>query len=266
MKKKLVMVVIGSALVLGMFAGCGKQEAPVKSETSVVKQEVSAEPEAPVLKTIGEESEDAYHVELTNSTGQNIISVAIYNSVSDEYSENLLEEGDPFIAQETRILYCPKVEEEADADEENPDEKLTTTEYDIEIQLEDESTYVLHAFPFEAMEKGEIIVEDDIAYITYGEYSTKEAELAIKEAEEQAKAEEEAAAEAQRQKQQSSQESSYSDSDDDYEAEESDSGNDYSEAEESDSGDDYEPEGTDPEPANVDQDSESCIGDDGLTY
>ena len=272
MRRKVVLAVIGSAIVLGLLAGCGNQteEVTKQSEVSAVTQEVSAEPEVPVLKKIGEESADSYHVELTNATGQNIISVAIYDSVSDEYSENLLTEGDPFIAQETRILYCPIVEDETDADEEDAEEKLMTTEYNVEIQLEDESTYVLHAFPFEAMEKGEILIEDDVAYLTYGEYSTKEAEIAIKEVEEQAEAE--AAAEAERQKQHSSQTSSYSYSESDDEADEPETTYSDSSSNDSGSGDSGAAESnsesaeSNSEPAAVDQDSESCIGDDGLTY
>ena len=57
------------------------------------------------------------------------------------------------------------------------------------ITLKDGKTYVLHGFPFEDIKEGTVLLEDDIAYITYTSVSTKEkidtkeAERATKEAE-----------------------------------------------------------------------------------
>ena len=57
------------------------------------------------------------------------------------------------------------------------------------LTLKDGKTYVLHGFPFEDIKEGTVLLEDDIAYITYTSVSTKEkidtkeAERATKEAE-----------------------------------------------------------------------------------
>lgn len=59
----------------------------------------------------------------------------------------------------------------------------------MQLTLKDGKTYVLHGFPFEDIKEGTVLLEDDIAYITYTSVSTKEkidtkeAERATKEAE-----------------------------------------------------------------------------------
>ena len=76
-------------------------------------------------------------------------------------------------------------------------------EYTIQLTLADKTIVELHAFPFDDMEKGEIKIQDGVAYLTYekdgAEVSTLDAELATKaqkEQDEKAKAEAEAAAQA----------------------------------------------------------------------
>ena len=74
----------------------------------------------------------------------------------------------------------------------------------FKLTLKMTSTAELHAFPFEDIEKGEICYEDDVAYLTYTsvaskeELNTKEAELAVKVAEQKAAEEAAAAAAAQK--------------------------------------------------------------------
>ena len=59
----------------------------------------------------------------------------------------------------------------------------------MQLTLKDGKTYVLHGFPFEDIKEGTVLLENDIAYITYTSVSTKEkidtkeAERATKEAE-----------------------------------------------------------------------------------
>lgn len=59
----------------------------------------------------------------------------------------------------------------------------------MQLTLKDGKTYILHGFPFEDIKEGTVLLEDDIAYITYTSVSTKEkidtkeAERATKEAE-----------------------------------------------------------------------------------
>ena len=122
----------------------------------------------------------------------------------------MLEDGDVFTDQESRNLYYKVPEQSTEVSEESAEDTAVESEgtqekeleqgYDIQLTFEDDSTAELHAFPFEDIEKGEICYEDDVAYLTYTsvaskeELNTKEAELAVKAAEQ--KAAEEAAAQA----------------------------------------------------------------------
>lgn len=199
---------MGAAVFTG---GCSNK----KADDKVVEEK---EPE---LELIGTESEDAYKVELKNSTGKNITGVSVKLTEETEYPANMLETGDVFEADESRYLYyaAPDAEdavegtaedteaEDTDAaaeGEENADAKVVTQGYDIQLTFEDSTTAELHSFPFEDIEEGEICFSDEVAYVSYTSVSTedkvetKEAELNIKVQKEEAakKAAEEAAAKA----------------------------------------------------------------------
>lgn len=255
MKRNILLGTI-SVVLLCALTGCGKKKDDVTDTATATDAQETTEAvteatltdadEEEKLKTIGEEADNGYSVILTNLTGQDIVSVRVYDSVSDEYSDNLLLEEDVYASLEQRILfYEDKTEENYDGAD---DEKVISVGYDIEITLADESVYVLHGFPFGAIEEGSIYVEDDVAFVEYDDYSTKDAELAIKEAEN-------AANTVAQPKQNTTQQQ-------------------VSEPTES-----SEPvtEATAPAPAepvvepapaepSVDQDVEDCIGDEGLTY
>ena len=199
-RKVLIALCVCMIGVTGMTSGCGDK----KEETPVVEEK---EPE---LKTIGKEDKEAFKVEIKNATGKTIKGIAIKQTDEESYSENMLEDGDVFTDQESRNLYYKAPEdttketeentEDMDAESEKAQEKELEQGYDIQLIFEDDSTAELHAFPFEDIEKGEICYEDDVAYLTYTsvaskeELNTKEAELAVKVAEQ--KAAEEAAAQA----------------------------------------------------------------------
>ena len=249
MKRNILLGTI-SVVLLCALTGCGKKKDDVTDTATATDAQETTEAvteatltdadEEEKLKTIGEEADNGYSVILTNLTGQDIVSVRVYDSVSDEYSDNHLLEEDVYASLEQRILfYEDKTEENYDGAD---DEKVISVGYDIEITLADESMYVLHGFPFGAIEEGSIYVEDDVAFVEYDDYSTKDAELAIKEAENAANAANTVAQPKQNTTQQQ-----------------------VSEPTES-----SEPvtEATAPAPAepSVDQDVEDCIGDEGLTY
>ena len=202
-RKVLVTLCLCMIGLAGMVTGCGSQ----KEETPVVEEE-KKEPE---LKTIGQEDKEAFKVEVKNATGKNIKGVAIKLTDEEAYPENMLEEGDVFVDQESRNLYYKALEknENEDVTEESEttendgteDEKVLEQGYDVQLTFEDDSTAELHAFPFGDIEKGDLCYADDVAYLTYTsieskeQIDTKEAELAVKQAAEQ-KAAEEAAAQA----------------------------------------------------------------------
>ena len=199
-RKVLIALCVCMIGVAGMTSGCGDK----KEETPVVEEK---EPE---LKTIGKEDKEAFKVEIKNATGKTIKGIAIKQTDGESYPENMLEDGDVFTDQESRNLYYKAPEDTTKETEENTEDMAAESEkaqekeleqgYDIQLTFEDDSTAELHAFPFEDIEKGEICYEDDVAYLTYTsvaskeELNTKEAELAVKVAEQ--KAAEEAAAQA----------------------------------------------------------------------
>ena len=199
-RKVLIALCVCMIGVAGMTSGCGDK----KEETPVVEEK---EPE---LKTIGKEDKEAFKVEIKNATGKTIKGIAIKQTDEESYPENMLEDGDVFTDQESRNLYYKAPEDTTKETEENTEDMAAESEkaqekeleqgYDIQLTFEDDSTAELHAFPFEGIEKGEICYEDDVAYLTYTsvaskeELNTKEAELAVKVAEQ--KAAEEAAAQA----------------------------------------------------------------------
>ena len=229
MKRKVLIALCFCMIgVAGMTSGCGDK----KEETPVVEEK---EPE---LKTIGQEDKEAFKVEIKNATGKNIKGITIKQTDEESYPENMLEDGDVFTDQESRNLYYKVPEQSTEVSEESAEDTAVESEgtqekeleqgYDIQLTFEDDSTAELHAFPFEDIEKGEICYEDDVAYLTYTsvaskeELNTKEAELAVKVAEQKAaeeaaaqaaaeqKAAEEAAAAAAAQKSRSSSSNSYS--------------------------------------------------------
>ena len=210
-RKVLVTLCLCMIGLAGTVTGCGSK----KEETPVVEEE-KKEPE---LKAIGQEDKEAFKVEVKNATGKNIKGVAIKLTDEDAYPENMLEEGDVFADQESRNLYYKALEknENEDVTEESEttendgtdDEKVLEQGYDVQLTFEDDSTAELHAFPFGDIEKGDLCYADDVAYLTYTsieskeQIDTKEAELAVKQAAEEAaqaaaeqKAAEEAAAQA----------------------------------------------------------------------
>lgn len=192
MKRRTIAIVLSFTMSMLLIA-CGNTEETVETETAV---ETETETEAETYKTIGEETEEAFCVKLKNSTGLDIIGVSVKLTEDTEFDVNLLAEKDVFAAEEERNLFYEAVANENSDDTAEEDAKLMTQGYDIQLTFADESVQVLHAFPFEDIESGEIYLEDEVAYIKYisvstGEtVSTKEAEVATKQAEEAAQEEE----------------------------------------------------------------------------
>lgn len=210
MNKSKILFAPAALLMAGMllFSGCGKSMPVTQPE------EPSAEEPVKTVRAIGEDSENAYSVNLTNGTGKNIIALSVLSSDSDSEESsvdaeplNLLEGEKPITADEQfNLLYAP-----ADADTEidaepsdvsdedaQPEEKELTTEYTVHFKTDDEKEYDLHAFPFEDLKDGLILLSaGDVAYMEYssqtnGEWvNTLEAEIAT--AEQLKAAEEEAA-------------------------------------------------------------------------
>lgn len=215
MKKKIIFYCLALTLVMGM-AGCNKKQ-DTDNDQETVKVEEKQETPTPTpdptpteepLKIIGTEKEadTVYKVKLQNNTGKDITGVSIKLIEDTEFPENMLPVDDVYANGEKRYLYYDSAVQEQNETTGDENEKLLTPGYDIQITFSDGAISVLHAFPFGDIEEGEILFEDNVAFIKYinvsagQEVSTKEAEITIKQNEEaaaQAQAEAEAAARAQ---------------------------------------------------------------------
>ena len=155
------------------------------------------------LKTIGTREEGAYQIALTNATGRDISAFKIRTNDVLEFSENLMEEGDIFSADETRFFFykteeAPELsdeesaEPEEQADEVSEEEQTDAAEkeqqigYDLQITFaDDQSTAEINAFPFDHIAEGKICAEDGVAFLvytdveTFEEVNTKEFALSI---------------------------------------------------------------------------------------
>lgn len=116
------------------------------------------------LKTIGEKQESAYEVQLKNMTGKAVRGFTIKTYEEEEFPESMLKE-DVFEDGEERVLYY-KPEETA---QEQPGE-IT---YEVQLTFADDTTKILHTFPFTDMKQGEICAEGDVIYLKYNSVSTK---------------------------------------------------------------------------------------------
>lgn len=199
MKKKIL-----TALFAGIFGSTVIVSGSVctfAAETDVAEEstEDTAEP-----KTIGakEKEEGAFSVKLKNATGKDIKDIKIKVSGHSEFAdtENLLEKDEVFTAEEERILnYLPKVKEETEEKKEDTKEKEEPLVFDIQLTFADDTTAVVHTFPFGDIEEGEICMDGELAYLVFEsvnlkkEVNTLETETTIAET---IKAQKEAAAQA----------------------------------------------------------------------
>jgi colicin import membrane protein len=174
MKKQIVTALLMGILAAFTITGCSlpgqKAEEVVPTEAPTATPEPTntpaptATPTPVPLKIIGESVEGAYKVYLTNMTGKAIKGIAVRKETDLEFPDSLMEEEDLFEAREERILYYR---------DELQDGQIADAEYEIMLTFEDDTTAVLHKFPFKDMEEGKICLDDEIAYLTYTSIVTK---------------------------------------------------------------------------------------------
>ncbi len=143
--------------------------------TFAAEAETAAE-ETAELKTIGakEKEEGAFAVKLTNATGKDIKDIKIKVSGRSEFTdvENLLEKDEIFVADEERMLnYLPELKEEEETKEDTePEVKV----FDIQLTFADDTTAVVHTFPFGDIEEGKFCMDGELAYLVFESVSLKE--------------------------------------------------------------------------------------------
>lgn len=209
--KKRVIILVASLIVCAVaVAACGT--GPKGSASSAgsgfgsAYSSGSGGADAAALKyqTIGKEGEKSTtkQVLLQNLTGQDIKGFVLKHSGEEAFGANMLEAGDVFAPDEVRrVLYDTKPAQDAAAAKKmEADGSAFNLQYDLEITTADDKKYVIHNFPLDSIELGNILLEDEVMFLEYTDpltgkdIDTKKEELSVKEAEKKAQ-EEKAAAE-----------------------------------------------------------------------
>lgn len=199
MKKRILSLSLVAMFAAGLLlSGCGAEKGQT-DDTNKDQSVTDQDPDA-LLKTIGVEltGENVYQVKLTNNTGKDIVGFSVKDSSQEAFPENLLAEDDVFANGEERILYydaTDAIEAAKAAQSTDANAPVLDPAYDVSLTFldgEEETVLVLHAFSFNDMESGSILLEDDVAFVSYHstvtdqDVSTKEAEMKIKANEEAA--------------------------------------------------------------------------------
>lgn len=147
------------------------------AEDDVTNEEFTTD-DASVLdesKIIGENEPDAFSVNLTNNTGKEIKEVKISEDESFDDKVNLVQKDDVFEKDEEETLcYLPETNNEDN-----------TSSYNVQLTFDDDTTAVVHTFPFGDIESGEIRLEENVAYLVFDavslnkEVNTLESEKSI---------------------------------------------------------------------------------------
>lgn len=101
MKTKQILMAGALALSMvlsgGMLTGCSNSSAKDTKTTEVAKKKA--------VKTIGQKTKDSKSLKITNSTGKKITVFETKSSTEENFSDNLLEDGDAVKNKEQRTLY-----------------------------------------------------------------------------------------------------------------------------------------------------------------
>ena len=192
-KKFLLFAAVLGVSILG--TGCGQ-----KTEEEKAPEEKYA--------TVGEESEDAYDILLTNATGNVITGLAVKSSSQTGYPANMMSTDLKIEADETvQFFYTAEYEggindvsSSEDSDASDSDTGSDTSEeetapianaainetYSLQVTFEDGTVKELTTFAVDDMKEADLMYEDEVAFVKYTsvseevEINTKETELAVK--------------------------------------------------------------------------------------
>ena len=122
----------------GMLTGCSNSSTKDTKTTEVAKKEV---------KTIGQKSKDSKSLKITNNTGKKITVFETKSSSEENFSDNLLDDGDAVKNKEQRTLYYDVKE----------NDKL-----DVKIGLQDQDkTFVFKDVDTEDTKKVDVSLKED---------------------------------------------------------------------------------------------------------
>ncbi len=204
MKKKYLLAVLCLTAVLAV-SGCAKKETeeaestPTPTPTPTQEAETLEMTEIP---EIGEKTDTSAAIQLTNETGAEVTSVWLRVSGQEDWGEELVQESFTIPESESFMLNF-EPEETAEDGTTAPVEA-----WDLSVGYEDGSYVVMNQVDLQAAAEMTMCWEDDVAFVKYQdpetqeEISTKEDEIARRQAEEAAaQAEAEAAAQEEARKQ-----------------------------------------------------------------
>ncbi|HIS26639.1 MAG TPA: hypothetical protein IAA57_07020 [Candidatus Pullilachnospira intestinigallinarum] len=199
MKKKYLLAVLCLTAVLAV-SGCAKKETeeaestPTPTPTPTQEAETLEMTEIP---EVGEKTDTSAAIQLTNETGAEVTSVWLRVSGQEDWGEELVQESFTIPESESFMLNF-EPEETAEDGTTAPVEA-----WDLSVGYEDGSYVVMNQVDLQAAAEMTMCWEDDVAFVKYQdpetqeEISTKEDEIARRQAEEAAAAQAEAEAAAQ---------------------------------------------------------------------
>ena len=144
MKTKQILMAGALALSMvlsgGMLTGCSNSSNTKDTKTSEVTKKKE-------VKTIGQKTKDSKSLKMTNSTGKKITVIETKSSSEENFSDNLLENGDVVKNKEERTLYY---------------EVKESDKLDVKIGLQDEDkTFVFKDVDTEDTKKVDISLKED---------------------------------------------------------------------------------------------------------
>ena len=151
--KKRLLVLLSLVLALALLCACGTEMA----DTSEPAAEESVESvEAEVLDSIGApvNAKTEVSIEVVNGTPDEIKEWKMRMNDEEEFSDNMLNDTDTFLPEETSILYFdPKTDDQARLAE----VEVTTAK----------GTYVIGTFPLDDADTVTVCLKDDVMYLKY---------------------------------------------------------------------------------------------------
>ena len=200
MKKQFTKLLAVLLCIGFVFSGCEKkEEEPVAEKESQAVKGAEVEKEES-LQVVGNESADACHVLMTNSTGKNITGLSVKRSDETEYPANMMKSGQKIENNEKFDFYYTVKEEDNTVENNNEEQKseladaLVNLTYTLQVTFEDKTVAELSSFAIEDMEEASLCFEDDVYFLKYTsisektEVTTKEMELMVKADNEKAEA------------------------------------------------------------------------------
>lgn len=178
MKYKVLFV---SALLAVTLTGCGKEKEAKKDieistvETTVATEttEATTETAEPVAKIVGTEAEGSsiFKMEIINNSGKEIKGISIKSANEEEYPASMMKSGETIKPDEDFTLYfdsssAPKLEVKNSAGQVKP-----TKIFHMQIEFTDNTTSVIHEFPFGDTETCVLNFEEEQAYLIYSSYT-----------------------------------------------------------------------------------------------